>query len=429
MKRSLIVVSVCLIAILCWVFRPKAEQSIAPTPSSHSNDSKKPIIIAHVPPVSGRFSADSEADRRGVQMAIDKFNAKGGCLGREIVLILRDPTEYPDKAAKVARELIVENKISFMVGAIHSGVAAAMSKVCQEYGVIFINTNSSSPAESGINAHRSKFVFDANGANFARALIDYALVNRKSKRVLLLTEDYDWGHSNAAAARPLIKKAGGTVVGEVIIAEKFKDTKVVLAKIAAIPADVVVLSVSGSNQTKLFSQVTPEVLRDQLWLLNQADWPALYNAPGTMRPLFGTTWAWNLDTPGTAEFVAEYRQRYGKTTLDYPGNVVHMAYLATMALLTSIERAGTTDNHAIIKELENYKWTAKERMQHTDAYIDPVSHHVQQCVYIAQWDPTAKRPQDGIKIIGRASPETVSNEKELKETRLESLEDTKHYAP
>ncbi len=315
-----------------------------------------------------------------------------------------------------------------MVGAIHSGIAASVSEVCQKHGVLFINTNSSSPSEVLEDAHRTKFVFDATAANFGRALIEFALAQRKGKRVLLLTEDYVFGHSSAAATRQFVAQAGGTVVDEIIVPEAMGDPAGIVERVAASEADVVVVGVTGDNQIKLFAQVDPSLLERQLWLLNEVDWPELYLAPGTMRPLFGTTWAWHLDTPGTAEFVARYRARYGHTRLDYPGDVVHAAYLATKALLTAIERAGSTDNHAVIEQLERFHWSAAERMQHDPAYMDPISHHVQQSIYIGRWNPRAERPELGLEILGRISPEQAQDPHE-QTTRLEPWEATPHFMP
>lgn len=387
-----------------------------------------PLIIAHVTPSTGRFSLHSEADRRGAEMAIDEFNARGGVLGREIVLVSRNPTLDKSQAAEVAEELITQNKVGFMLGAIDSGVSASMSAVCQKHGVIFINTNSSSPTESVENAHRTKFVFDAHGANFNRALYKYALASRKGKRVILLIEDNEWGRSNAAALRPYIAEYGGVVVGEVVVPAALPDPAGVIKAVEAIPADVVAINISGDNQIKLFSQVDPRILEKQSWVVGEVDWEELYPAPGTPRPLYGITWAWNLDTPGTADFVARYRKRYGHTRLDYPGDVTHAAYFATKALLAAIERAGTTDNHAVIRQLESLKWTAKERMQHDAAYMDPVSHHLQQTIYIATWHPRVDHPERGQVIMSHSSPEQVRYERE-RTTQLESFADTPHYAP
>lgn len=387
-----------------------------------------PVVIAHVAPTTGRFALHAEADRRGAEMAIDEFNARGGVLGREIVFFSRDPSLDATQSARVAEDLITQNRVGFMIGAISSSVASSMSAVAQKHGVIFINTNSSAPSESVENAHRTKFVFDAHGANFYRALIKYALANRKSKRVLLLTEDNAWGRGNAEASRRYIAESKGAVVGEILAPEALADPLEILRRVASIPADVVVTSISGDNQIKLFAQIDPAVLERQSWVVGEVDWEELYPAPGTPRPLFGTTWAWNLNTPGTADFVARYRKRYGHTKLDYPGDVTHAAYLATKALLAAIERAGTTANAAVIQQLEKYRRTASEGMQDFGAYMDPVSHHVQQTIYIARWNPRAIRPELGIEILGQIPPEQVRFEPE-KTTQLESPGNTPNYTP
>jgi branched-chain amino acid transport system substrate-binding protein len=403
-----------------WLLLLMAASALAVSPA-------EPLIVAHVAPTTGRFALHAEADRRGVEMAADEFNQKGGVLGREIVLVSRNPTLDPARAAEVAEELIQQTRTAFMVGAISSGVAASMSAVCQKHGMIFINTNSSSPTESTQNAHRTKFVFDAHGANINRALLRYALDKQSSKRVLLLSEDDNFGRGNASAIRPFITEYGGELVGEVLADERLSDPVRVLEQLAAIPADVVVVSISGDNQIKLFSQIDPEVLERQSWIVGEVDWEELYPAPGTPRPLFGTTWAWHLDTPGTLAFVERYRERYGHTRIAYPGDVTHAAYLAAKALFQAIARAGSTDNHAVIAQLEGYRASASERMQDADAWMDPVSHHLQQSVYIARWNPRSTRPELGLEILGHVPPESVRYEQE-DHTRLETLDATPRFA-
>jgi branched-chain amino acid transport system substrate-binding protein len=388
-----------------------------------ASDSPEPLVLAHVAPTSGRFALHAEADRRGVEMAVEEFNQQGGVLGRPLLLVSHNPSLDAEQAARVARELIEQTPTAFMIGAISSDVAASMSAVCQQYGMIFINTNSSSPTESTRNAHRTKFVFDAHGANFNRALLAYALERQPGRRVVLLSEDTLFGRGNAAAVKPYIQAFGGELVGEVLADAALSDPAAVLRQVAAIAADVVVVSISGDNQIKLFSQIDPQVLERQSWIIGEVDWEELYPVPGTPRPLFGTTWAWHLDTPGTREFVKRYRQRYGHTRLAYPGDVTHAAYLAAKALFTAIERAGSTDTHAVIAQLEQYRASAAERMQDADAWMDPNSHHLQQGVYIARWNPHSTRPELGLEILAHVPPQAVRHVPE-DETQLEPLSQT-----
>ena len=75
-----------------------------------------------------------------------------------------------------------------------------ISQVAQKYGVIYLNTNSSSPTEAGQNCHRVKFVFDGNGTNFAKAAVKSA-IERFGPDWMLLTNDYVWGHDTAKATK------------------------------------------------------------------------------------------------------------------------------------------------------------------------------------------------------------------------------------
>jgi branched-chain amino acid transport system substrate-binding protein len=67
-------------------------------------------------------------------------------------------------------------------------------------------------------------------------------------------------------------------------------------------------------------------------------------------------------------------------------------------------------------------------MQHAPATMDPVSHHLQQSIYIARWNPRAERPERGIEILGHIPPEQARYEQE-RSTRLEPLADTPRYIP
>ena len=89
-------------------------------------------------------------------MAIKEFNDKGGVLGRRIEAIHMDTETTPATGSRVAERMITRNEAAFLIGAVHSGVANAISQVAQKYGTIFLNTNSSSPTEAGKDCHRDQ---------------------------------------------------------------------------------------------------------------------------------------------------------------------------------------------------------------------------------------------------------------------------------
>ena len=125
------------------------------------------------------------------------------------------------------------------------------------------------------------------------------------------------------------------------------------------------------------------------WINNQQDWPDVYGlGPEAIFGVFGTTWYYRLDLPGVKEFVAAYQKQFPGMAIRVPGNVYHNGYMATRELLRCVEEAGTTNNIAVIKKLEGRKMSAADRLQHYDAWIDPVTHQCQQTIYMA----TLQRP-------------------------------------
>jgi len=387
--------------------------------------SDKPVKIGLTSDASGQYANSGASDRRGMLMAVDEFNAKGGVLGRKIETIHIDTETTPATGSRVAERMISREECGFLIGAVSSGVANAISQVAQKYGTIYLNTNSSSPTESGENCHRVKFVWDGNGTNFAKAAVKNSIDNF-GKKWLLLTNDYVWGHNTSAATRKLVDEYGGQIVDEILVPQGTRDFSSALLKIQQAGPEVVAAAVGGDDQKALRQQVAELGMVDKpAWINNQQDWPDVYGLPlDNLFGVFGTTWYYKLDLPGVADFVKQYQAAYPDTAMRVPGNVFYNGYISTRELLRAIERAGTTNNIAVIKALEGHKMHAAERMQHHDAYIDPVTHQVQQSIYLATANRGTQDPDDMFKILTVASPEAVEDTGARGACKLESYADT-----
>ena len=176
----------------------------------------KPIVIGLTSDASGQYANSGASDRRGMQLAISEFNKKGGVLGRKVETIHIDTETTPATGSRVAERLIARDECAFLIGAVSSGVANAISQVAQKYGTVYLNTNSSSPTESGKNCHRVKFVWDGNGTNFAQAAVKNA-ISAYGKKWLLMTNDYVWGHNTSKATRKLVGQFGGEIIDEILV--------------------------------------------------------------------------------------------------------------------------------------------------------------------------------------------------------------------
>ncbi len=389
---------------------------------------KKPLVIGLTMDASGQYGASGMDERLGAMLAIREFNEKGGVLGRRIEALHMDTETTPATGSRVAERLITRNEAAFLIGAVHSGVANAISQVAQKYGTVFFNTNSSSPTESGRDCHRVKFVWDGNGTNFNHAIVKNAMrVN--GKNWLLLTNDYVWGHNTSKSTRSLVEANGGKVVEELMVPQNTRDFSSFLLKIQQIKPNVIAAAVGGDDIKALRQQVVQTKLdRAYAWINNQQDWPDVYGlGPDAVFGVFGTTWYYRLDLPGVKEFVARYQKTYPGVQIQVPGNVFVNGYLATRELLRVVEEAGSTNNLAVIKKLEGRRMSARDRMQHHDAWIDPSTHQVQQTIYMASYNDKPAEKDDIFKILANVPPQEVLDADAPKACKLESYESTPSY--
>ena len=96
------------------------------------------IKVGLVAALSGPSAQSGEAITRGLQLAIDEINAKGGLLGgRMLELVQRDDESSPPKGLIAARELISGNAVAIF-GGLDSPVSLAMVPVLNKEKHIYM---------------------------------------------------------------------------------------------------------------------------------------------------------------------------------------------------------------------------------------------------------------------------------------------------
>jgi ABC-type branched-subunit amino acid transport system substrate-binding protein len=87
----------------------------------------EPIKVGLVAALSGQSAKSGEGITRGLTIAIDEINARGGLLGgRQLTLIRRDDESNPSKGQIAARELIFKEGVVALFGGIDSPVSLAI---------------------------------------------------------------------------------------------------------------------------------------------------------------------------------------------------------------------------------------------------------------------------------------------------------------
>src|SRR5690242_8233726 len=162
-----------------------------------SANAAEPIKIGHVAALSGPSAQSGEAITRGLQLAIDEINAKGGLLGgRMLELVQRDDESSPPKGLIAARELISGNVVAIF-GGLDSPVSLAMIPAINKEKRIYLGVWA---AATGItrNGANPNYAFRVSAVDdlVDIRLLKFAQQKFGSKKAGLMLLNNPWGQSN-----------------------------------------------------------------------------------------------------------------------------------------------------------------------------------------------------------------------------------------
>jgi branched-chain amino acid transport system substrate-binding protein len=159
---------------------------------------KPPVVVALVAALSGGSALSGEAIKRGLTVAIDEINARGGVLGgRKIELVLRDEEGNPSKGVTAARDVIEREKAVAVFGGLHSPVGLAMLPVFHELKVPYVGTWAAATAITR-NGKSPNFMFrvSANDDIVDHFLAKHIVEKVGGKKPGVILENTPWGQSN-----------------------------------------------------------------------------------------------------------------------------------------------------------------------------------------------------------------------------------------
>jgi branched-chain amino acid transport system substrate-binding protein len=213
---------------------------------------QEPVKIGLVTALSGQSARAGEALTRGLQIAVDEINAKGGVLkGRKLELLRRDDESIPAKGVIAARELWFKEKVAVLFGGLDSPVALAIVPIANDNKLPFMD-----PWAAGTpitkNGAKDNYVFRVSAVDeiVDKAMLQYAQKTFSAKNCGMILVNNPWGESNEKGLRAALAEKGVKHAG----IEKFEgnDIDVVpqLSRLKAAGADCLFLvgNVGPSSQ-------------------------------------------------------------------------------------------------------------------------------------------------------------------------------------
>src|SRR5262249_52186711 len=199
MRRSTRLALACLLAV-----------GLAVSATTAWTQAKPPIKVALVAALSGGSALSGEAIKRGLTVAIDEVNARGGLLGGcKVELVTRDEEGNPAKGVTAAGEAMEREHVVAVFGGLHSPVGLAMLPVFHELRVPYVGTWAAATNITR-NGRSPNFMFrvSANDDLVDRFLVKHVTQVLKAQKPGIILENTPWGASNQEGLTKWLGQAG-----------------------------------------------------------------------------------------------------------------------------------------------------------------------------------------------------------------------------
>jgi branched-chain amino acid transport system substrate-binding protein len=317
------------------------------------------IKLGLVAAMSGQSAKSGEAIVRGLSVAIDEINQKGGVLGKEVELVVRDDESNPAKGAVAARELVQREKVAALFGGLDTPVSMAIVPFANQSKIPFMGVwAAGTPITRNGATENYVFRVSAVDALVDQALVDYAIKKYSAKKPGMILINNPWGESNEKGLKAALEAKGMPYAG----IEKFQDADVdvvpQLTRLKESGADVLfmVANVAPSSQVvKSLDRMGWDVPIVSHWGPAGGRFSELAGPSGAKVHFIQTfSFAGKL-SPKAEAVLAALKKKYPeiKTLADVtPAVGIANAYDAMHLTAIAIAQAGSTDGPKIREAFE-----------------------------------------------------------------------------
>lgn len=299
------------------------------------------ILIGAYLSLTGTTATFGTSTLHGIQMAVDKTNAAGGVLGKQIHLLSEDTQSKPEEAALAVTKLITRDKVRAILGEIASSRTLAAAPIAQQNMVPMVTPGSTNPevTKKGDYIFRVCYMDPFQGEVMARFTFE-TLGLRKVAMIKDVKNDYSIGL--AQFFTEAFTKMGGEVIAEQAYSEGDTDFRAQLTAIKGLKPEAII--VPGYYQESALLVKQARDLKMDMPFVGGDGWDSgkLIEVGGeSMNGTYFTNHYAADDTLAVVqEFVNAYKQRFGGET---PDAMAVLGYDAALILFDAISRAGSDD--------------------------------------------------------------------------------------
>lgn len=314
----------------------------------------KTIKIGLIDCYSGPPSTYTNDVRDAFKMHMAKVNAKGGIWGNKFEIVTRDTKFKVDLGLSQAKELIMREEVSMLVGTINSALALALADLCQREKIPFFATFSKSAKISGEKGNRYVFQITENTAMVGKAA-GAALAKKPYIKYWIAGDDYEYGHAVGEGVWKQLKKLKPEVqlLGQSWWKVGEPDFTPYITAILAAKPDAVIVATGGRDcvpflkaaQATGFNKKVPFFMHTAAELATLR--PVGKNAPegvlGTSNYFF-----YHPQSAANIAFVKEFQDAYGRL----PTVGALYGYITAQLITQAYQKTNSLDTEKFIDAVE-----------------------------------------------------------------------------
>ena len=313
------------------------------------------------------------------KFAVDAINQSGGVLGRKLRLIEADCQSNNQVYAQNAVKLILDDKVSVLMGGITSASREAVRPVVDKYSAAYFYNEQ---YEGGV-CDKLVFCTGVTPAQQLGVLVPWA-AKQHGKKFYTLAADYNYGHISADWVKVYLKAAGGELSGEEFIPLDVVNFDSVIQRLQSAKPDVIMSLLVGGNHIAFYRQFAASGLKEKMAIVSATF--GLGNEQVVLKPQEAEgivviyPYFQELDNAVNKDWVAAWRKRFGANytyVTDSACTVWNGWHLWAMA----VNKANSLDRDKVIAALETgLTFDSPEGT----IRLDPKSHHVVHSVHLAK---------------------------------------------
>ena len=322
-----------------------------------------PIKVGVSGPFTGGSAPMGVSMRDGVKLAVSEINAKGGVMGRQMVIVERDDEAKNERGVQIAQELINKEKVVATLGFINTGVSIASQRFYQEAKIpVFNNVATGSIVTKQFlpPEHAENYIFRnaANDTIQSAMIVEEAIGKRKFTKVAILADSTNYGQLGMGDLVKALEKKNVKAVAIEKFNVKDVDMTSQLLKAKEAGAEAILTYAIGPELAQIANGMEKlgwKVPMIGSWTLSMGNFidNAGKNGNGATMP---QTFIQEGNTPKRKAFIEAYIKAYKPANDRIPSPVsAAQGYDSVYLLAAAIKQAGSTDGVKIREALENLK--------------------------------------------------------------------------